>query len=205
MIRRLIPSSLKPALRRIFRMVKTPMILGYCRYRGVRPGKEWEFIGLPRFRKSPGAVIEIGDRFKAVSRFRGNSIGVIQPVLINAWGSNSRVIIGSDVGMSGCTITAMKEIRIGNRVLVGSGVLINDSDSHPIHPDNRHDATRIGISPVVIGDDVFIGARAIILKGVHIGKGAVVGAGAVVAGNVPDFGIAVGNPARVVGDVRNHA
>jgi acetyltransferase-like isoleucine patch superfamily enzyme len=54
----------------------------------------------------------------------------------------------------------------------------------------------------VIGDDVFIGARSIVLKGVHIDNGAIVGAGAVVTKNVPAYAIVAGNPARVVGDVR---
>ena len=53
--------------------------------------------------------------------------------------------------------------------------------------------------PVFIEDDVFIGARAMVLKGVRIGKGAVVGAGAVVTKDVPPNAIVAGNPARVVG------
>lgn len=56
--------------------------------------------------------------------------------------------------------------------------------------------------PICIGDNVFIGARAIILKGVTIGEGSVIGAGAVVAKDIPPFSIAVGNPVRVIGDSR---
>lgn len=51
---------------------------------------------------------------------------------------------------------------------------------------------------VVIGDDVWIGARVIILPGVHIGNGTIIGAGAVVAKDIPDYSVAVGNPATVV-------
>ena len=50
--------------------------------------------------------------------------------------------------------------------------------------------------PIVIGDDVWIGARVINLPGVHIGNGAVIGAGAVVTNNVPDYEVWGGNPAR---------
>ncbi len=50
--------------------------------------------------------------------------------------------------------------------------------------------------PIVIGDDVWIGARVIILPGVHIGRGAVIGAGAVVTKNVPDYEVWGGNPAH---------
>ena len=52
--------------------------------------------------------------------------------------------------------------------------------------------------PIVIGDDVWIGARAIILPGVHIGRGAIVSAGAVVTDDVPEYAIVAGNPARVI-------
>ena len=51
---------------------------------------------------------------------------------------------------------------------------------------------------VSIGDYVWVGRRVIILPGVKIGKGAVIGAGAVVSSNIPNFGIAVGNPAKVI-------
>ena len=55
--------------------------------------------------------------------------------------------------------------------------------------------------PVVIEDDVWIGARVIFLPGVRVGRGAIVGAGAVVTKDVPDYALVVGNPARVVGTV----
>lgn len=51
---------------------------------------------------------------------------------------------------------------------------------------------------VIIGDDVWIGSRVTILPGVHIGKGVIIGAGAVVAKDIPDYSVAVGNPATVV-------
>jgi acetyltransferase-like isoleucine patch superfamily enzyme len=53
---------------------------------------------------------------------------------------------------------------------------------------------------VTIGDDVWIGASATVLGGVTIGTGAIVGAGSVVTGDVPEFSIVVGNPARVAGE-----
>ena len=52
--------------------------------------------------------------------------------------------------------------------------------------------------PVVIGDDVWIAARAIILPGVTIGKGSIIGAGAVVTKDVPEYAVVGGNPARVI-------
>ena len=57
--------------------------------------------------------------------------------------------------------------------------------------------------PIVIGDDVFIGARCIITKGVTIGNGAVIGAGSVVTRDVPPNTIVAGNPARIVKQIEN--
>lgn len=143
----------------------------------------------------------IGERFSALSKSKGNPIGVFQPVILTAWGPGSVIQIGDDVGVSGCSITALHRVTIGNRVLIGAGALILDSDVHPLHPADRLREALPRISHVEIADDVFIGARAIILKGVRIGQGAVIGAGSVVTSDVSAFMIAAGNPARIVAEV----
>ena len=81
--------------------------------------------------------------------------------------------------------------------------MILDNDFHPLDPTQRrlHPTAGAACSPVHIGSDVFIGARALVLKGVSIGDGAVVGAGAVVVKSVPPGAIVGGNPARVIGSV----
>lgn len=58
-------------------------------------------------------------------------------------------------------------------------------------------------SPVYIGENAFIGASVVVLPGTHIGKSVIIGAGAVVKGNIPDYAIVVGNPAKIIGDTRN--
>ena len=58
-------------------------------------------------------------------------------------------------------------------------------------------------SPVYIGEDAFIGASVVVLPGTRIGKSVIIGAGAVVKGNIPDYAIVVGNPAKIIGDTRD--
>ena len=201
-IQQLIPEPIKQVRRLFLRWLAIPGDWLYCTLHGVNWQYGWTLRGWPQFRKQPGGQITIGKRFYAVSQMSWNSIGVFQPVLIHAFGINSIIEIGDDVGISGCTITALKEIRIGSRVLIGSGVLIIDNDGHAIHSENRHLSNEIAAAEISIKDDVFIGARAVILKGVCIGKGAVVGAGSIVTKDVPAFAIVAGNPAKIVGDSR---
>lgn len=170
---------------------------------GLRPDWTWRFCGLPWIRVGGrGSAIKIGRHFSAVSKMDNNSFGIIQRVMIRTVGHGARIEIGDNVGVSGCTISASESIRIGNNVLIGSGAIIADSDAHPIDPDERRMGGGGKSAPIVIEDDVFIGARAIILKGVTIGRGSVIGAGAVIAKSIPPYSIAVGNPARIVGDSR---
>lgn len=88
-------------------------------------------------------------------------------------------------------------VRIGNRVLIASHVVIT-SRAHPtVLP-------RYGIvedAPVVIEDDVWIGAGAIVLPGVTVGRGAIIGAGAVVTKSVEPRTIVAGVPAKQIGQV----
>lgn len=164
---------------------------------GMKGAKGWNFKGCPFIRVGGRhSGIEIGENFMAVSRICDNSIGVPHRVVIRTVADEAKISIGRDVGVSGCVISAAKSIRIGDRVLIGSGALIFDSDLHPLETGIRHGRGKC--APIVIEDDVLIGARAIVLKGVTIGKGAIVGAGAVVAKDVPAGARAVGNPARII-------
>ena len=61
------------------------------------------------------------------------------------------------------------------------------------------------VKPVVIGDDVWLGRRAIILPGVCIGNGSIIGAGAVVTKDIPPFSVAVGVPAKVIKDRKQYS
>jgi len=94
------------------------------------------------------------------------------------------------------SICAASSITIGEGTLIGTGVLIFDNDIHrPVGEFGMEDAARETAKPISIGRGCFIGARAIILKGVTIGDRSAVAAGAVVTRNVPPGMVAFGNPA----------
>ncbi len=91
------------------------------------------------------------------------------------------------------------DLKVGRDVMMGPYVIIV-GENH--NSSNREVPMRLqgykGYPPVLIEDDVWIGARAIILAGITIGKGAIIGAGAVVTKDVSPYAICVGNPARVI-------
>lgn len=111
-------------------------------------------------------------------------------------------------------IFASQKVRIGKGVLISDNVVIMDSNLHPISSIKRYGDLKkfhegdffdvysgIESYPVHISDYVWIGANAIILKGVTIGEGAIVGAGSVVTKDIPPYTIVAGNPARIIREI----
>ena len=182
----------------------------YCLISGLKYQNTWDIRGkiviikknkfITLFLGRPNGEIVIGNRFCCNNKINSNSIGLIQPCVFNILTEGSKIVIGDNVGISGSTICATKRITIGDNVLIGSGCLIIDTDAHPLNWEERREGhyNRAKSSPVVIENDVFIGARSIILKGVTVGERAIIGAGSVVTHDVPADSIVVGNPAKVV-------
>ena len=195
---------MKKLLLSLIEKLLVPRNMLWAWWHGIKPDSSWRFRGLPWLRVAgKGSSITIGKRFTANSLIRFNSFGIIQRVVIRTVAPGAKITIGDDVGVSGCTISASKSRFIGNRVLIGSGTAIVDQDAHQIDPDDRRNGTgEIKKAPVIIEDDVFIGARSIILKGVTVGHGSVIGAGSVVVRSIPPDSIAAGNPAKVVRSLR---
>ena len=107
---------------------------------------------------------------------------------------------GTFVG-NGCTLSAARGIVIGEGCLISTFVRIHDNDGHPLEPERRQRGDSIRqdeASEVRIGNNVWLGAHAMVLKGVSIGDGAVVAAGAIVTHDVSPATVVAGNPARVV-------
>ena len=91
------------------------------------------------------------------------------------------------------------EIRIGANCLIGPNFYCSNSDGHMPDPDRRRE--RPQASTVILGDNVFIGANVIILKGVEIGENSVIAAGSVVTSSFPSNSIIGGNPAKLIRDI----
>jgi len=176
----------------------------WLRLLGVAVGRRCRFCGFPHVRLAQGASITLGDDVLINSRSDGNPAGLPHPTILAAVGPESAIVVGPGTGISGASIVPRSAVTVGARVLIGAGACVWDTDFHPLEPEQRRvHATRGAASaPVQIGDDVFVGARALILKGVSIGPRAVVGAGAVVTKPVPAGAIVGGNPARAIGRVR---
>ncbi len=168
---------------------------------GVKVGQGTRFSGLPILHRARSGTIALGLRVSVVSRSRHTALGVQQPVILRCLTPTATISIGDDTGLSGAVICAASSISIDRRCLIGANVAIFDTDFHPIAAENRRYAVPDwpAISrPVKIGDDVFIGTRAIVTKGVSIGDGAIVAAGSVVTRDVPARTIVAGNPAQVI-------
>ena len=90
-------------------------------------------------------------------------------------------------------------VTIGKNVMMGPYVVFYTQNHNTSNPDiPMREQGMSELKPITIEDDVWIGARVIVLPGVTIGKGSIVGAGAVVSKDVPPYSVFVGNPGRVV-------
>ena len=158
--------------------------------------------GMPIVRLAAGSRVVFGRNLTLISTSYFSEPGVNHPCIIRTLRPGAQIIVGDDVGMSGCSICAAEEVTIGSDCLLGANVLVTDTDFHPLEPQGRrYRRDNVPVSPVHIGDNVFVGTGAMILKGVTIGENAVIGAGSVVTGDIPSNTVAAGVPARSIGTV----
>ena len=110
--------------------------------------------------------------------------------------------MGDHAGFTSTAINCTVGITLGNHVKIGAGCLLLDFDYHSADWRDRlndgGDKSVIKASPIVIEDHVFIGARSIISKGVHIGEHTVIAAGSIVVSDIPANCLAGGNPCKVI-------
>ncbi len=112
------------------------------------------------------------------------------------------VYLPSDISIAHNFVYKQGELSIGNRVSIAPNVTIILS-SHS-NFSNASKSISQKENHVIINDDAWIGAGAILLNGVTIGQGAIVGAGSIVTRDVPSYTVVAGNPARVIRNIDNH-
>jgi len=162
------------------------------KWRGVQFLGSCQFLGKPKFKLYRGTKVIVGNNCKFISGPTDNLIGVNRPCIISAHNEGTEIRIGENTGLSGTVIGAFAGITIGSNVKCGANTLITDSDWHPEDPRSGPPA------PIFIGDNVWLGVNAIVLKGVSIGDNVVIGANSVVTKDIPAGTIAAGNPCKVI-------
>ena len=174
---------------------------------GVQFGNHLQMGSAPLVQRHREARIRLGNDVTILNTLVENLAGIAHRTVLCATRPGAELVIGNKVGISGAVLYAWQRIEIGDRVAIGAGATVYDSDFHPLDPAarDRGDVSQVGVAPVVIESDVWLSARCMVLKGVTIGRGAVVGAGAVVTKDVPPGTIVAGVPARVVGHVPSSA
>lgn len=185
----------------LFRKVSSRAYAVDLARRGVSLGDAAYISGRPIITRCPGSFLSIGDRFVAESVPRRQVIGVSHPVILRTLTPAAVLTIGNDCGLSGATVVATCSISIGDGALLGADCMIIDTDFHPVdHAERRYASRPVSGSDdaVRIGRNVFIGARATVLRGVRLGDNCVVAAGSVVTRSFPANSLIAGSPARLI-------
>lgn len=178
-------------------IIRSPVL---CWLWGIKAGPKVVFQGKTVLR-TRGCDFSVGKHVVFNSDWRVNLVGLMSPTIIDNR-RGGKIVIGDDCGFSSVIINSSRSITIGNRVLIGGNVRIFDHDFHSIDYRDRgtgRDWINTRSNEIVIGDDVFIGTNAIILKGTHIGDRSIISAGSVVFGlQIPPDSFVKGNPATIL-------
>lgn len=172
---------------------------GLSRIRGLRIAAQCEQHG-PVY---AGAGLRIRKRFARIELGEGVKFGHGAGIGVAGRGPDDRALlrIGAHTIIGDRThVNCQTAISIGSHCAISWDVEILDCDMHAIVAEDGHELPNR--APVVIEDRVWIGTRAVILKGVTIGHDSIVAAGAVVAQSVPPNSICAGNPAKVIRHVQ---
>lgn len=173
------------------------------RYSNFDIGKNSMIFGKLLLSIERESKVILGDNIVFRSSTKYNFVGIYKPVSISV-GKNAKLIVGNNTGFSGTSIYASRSVIIGENCNFGGNTSVWDTDFHPLdfHERRENNISKIRSADIIIGNDVFIGANSIILKGVSIGDRVIIGAGSVVSKNIPMDEIWAGNPARFIRKIK---
>jgi acetyltransferase-like isoleucine patch superfamily enzyme len=167
------------------------LLLGYrCLYSGLRVGRN--------VRLGRGVYVNVASGGRLVI---GDNVFIGPNAHLTADGGT--IEIGSDCFVGdGVVIVSAEHVAIGRDALIAAYATIRDQDHGMADADRPYRLQPLQTSPIEIGDNVWLGAHVVVLKGAVIGPGCVVGANAVVTGPLPAATLCVGSPAKVLRPVR---
>lgn len=168
------------------------------------PGRVGNLIRRAWYKKGTDGIgvvnVESGCEFSSPQTMKlGNHVNIGKNAYFNSDGG--AIVVGSNTSFNmnvHINASVSGSIKIGNDCLIGPNVVMRTA-GHRYDIENKliRDQGHISLD-IFIEDDVWIGANAVILGGVHIGRGAIVGAGAVVTKDVPSYAVSVGVPAKII-------
>jgi acetyltransferase-like isoleucine patch superfamily enzyme len=160
--------------------------------------KNWPIIDVRR-----GGTLELGDGVTLNSENKYYHVQLYGPVKLQARNAGAKLYIGAQTKIHGSCIHATESIRIGENCLIAGNCQIFDCSGHDIFDIYENRPVSLKCKPIVIGDNVWVGANSIILPGTLIKKGTVVAAGSVVSGQFHEYSLIGGNPAVVIKDLQH--
>lgn len=171
-----------------------------------RAGRLFRRLHYRAFLAASGPVLSIGEHVEIgcpANIALGNEVYLVPGAVLRACGNGS-LRMGSRITINGNAriVADFGSIEIGSGIMIGPNVVIRSSN----HRSARHDIPiweqgQTG-GRIVVGDDVWIGANAVIVADVTVGSHVVIAAGAVVTRDVPDYAVVAGVPAKVISDRR---
>jgi maltose O-acetyltransferase len=197
-------------------MTVSTKILQKAGYYFIRIRSEWNFLTFFWLGRAMRKHLDVGKHVLFNVPVRGDGAGTLMigshnsfgyrpafrlgtgEILLQARHPNGIITIGeANVFNNNVSIVSNEQITIGDKCQIGDLVTIYDCDFHEINPATRNRSCG-KTKPVCIGNNVWLGSRVMVLKGVTIGDNSVIAAASVVTKSIPANCIAAGNPAKVI-------
>jgi acetyltransferase-like isoleucine patch superfamily enzyme len=177
-------------------IISTKITSFICLLKNIKIGRNNKFYGIPILDRKPLSTIILGNNCRIRSDITTN-LARRKKCILRTFNADAYIEVKDNTGINGSVIASSERIVIGKDVLIGYNCYISDTDNHPIDPIERHTG-KAESAPINIGDNVWLGANVVVLKGVSIGENSVIGANSLVLSSIPANVLAIGNPCRVI-------